>query len=67
VGWQIQSVWVHFVPGDWPPGVGHGYNIISRESAVLVYITDRFYNPQNEGRLGYNHPFLNYDWELQHK
>ncbi len=35
--------------------------------ATLVYLTDRFYNPADEGRLEYNHHFLNYDWELQHK
>jgi dTDP-4-dehydrorhamnose 3,5-epimerase len=50
-----------------PPGVGHGYKIIGTEAATLVYLTDRFYNPKDEGRLAYNHPFLNYDWELQSK
>jgi len=50
-----------------PPGVGHGYKVVGAELAVLVYLTDRFYNPSDEGRLAYDHPFLNYDWELQHK
>jgi len=50
-----------------PPGVGHGYKIVGTGSATLVYLTDKFYNPQDEGRLAYNHPFLNYDWELQSK
>jgi dTDP-4-dehydrorhamnose 3,5-epimerase len=50
-----------------PPGVGHGYKVIGQESAILAYLTDRFYDPQDEGRLEYNHPYLNYDWELQHK
>jgi dTDP-4-dehydrorhamnose 3,5-epimerase len=50
-----------------PPGIGHGYKVIGTEPAVLVYLTDRFYNPQDEGRLEFDHPFLNYDWELQHK
>ena len=50
-----------------PPGVGHGYKIVGTEVATLVYVTDRFYNPKDEGRLVYNHPFLNYDWELQCK
>ena len=50
-----------------PPGVGHGYKVLGREPAVLVYMTDRFYNPRDEGRLAYDHAFLNYDWELQHK
>jgi dTDP-4-dehydrorhamnose 3,5-epimerase len=50
-----------------PPGVGHGYKVIGESPALLVYLTDRFYNPLDEGRLEYGHPFLNYDWELQHK
>jgi dTDP-4-dehydrorhamnose 3,5-epimerase-like enzyme len=32
-----------------------------------VYTTDRFYNPQDEGRIAYNEPDIAYDWELQHK
>lgn len=50
-----------------PPGVGHGYKIVGTDAATLVYLTDKFYNSQDEGRLAYNHPFLNYDWELQSK
>jgi dTDP-4-dehydrorhamnose 3,5-epimerase len=50
-----------------PPGIGHGYKVVGAELAVLVYLTDRFYNPSDEGRLAYDHPFLNYDWDLQHK
>jgi len=50
-----------------PPGVGHGYKIIGREEAVLVYMTDRFYNPSDEGRLPYNDPSIQYDWETQNK
>jgi dTDP-4-dehydrorhamnose 3,5-epimerase len=50
-----------------PPGVGHGYKVISQAPALLVYLTDRFYNPEDEGRIAYNHPGICYDWELQHK
>jgi dTDP-4-dehydrorhamnose 3,5-epimerase len=50
-----------------PPGVGHGYKVVGPDPAVLVYVTDRFYNPADEGRLPYNDPGLNYDWETQHK
>src|SRR5579862_3279431 len=50
-----------------PPGVGHGYKIIGREEAMLVYMTDRFYNPKDEGRLPYNDASLQYDWETQNK
>ncbi len=50
-----------------PAGVGHGYKVIGPSPAVLVYVTNRFYNPADEGRLPYNDPGLNYDWETQHK
>lgn len=50
-----------------PPGVGHGYKVISQDPALLVYLTDRFYNPADEGRIAYNDPGISYDWELQHK
>jgi dTDP-4-dehydrorhamnose 3,5-epimerase len=50
-----------------PPGVGHGYKIIGAQPSVLVYMTDRFYNPEDEGRIAYDDPGIHYDWELQHK
>jgi len=50
-----------------PPGVGHGYKVVGSEPGVLVYITNRFYNPEDEGRLPYDHPGIAYDWETQHK
>jgi dTDP-4-dehydrorhamnose 3,5-epimerase len=50
-----------------PPGVGHGYKVIGMEPALLVYVTDRFYDPTDEGRIPYNDPQINYDWEIQHK
>ncbi len=50
-----------------PPGVGHGYKVIGTDPALLIYVTDRFYNPSDEGRIPYNDPRINYDWETQHK
>lgn len=50
-----------------PPGVAHGYKVIGTQDALLVYMTDRFYNPQDEGRIPYNDPSIHYDWETQHK
>jgi dTDP-4-dehydrorhamnose 3,5-epimerase len=50
-----------------PPGVGHGYKIIGNRPGVLVYVTDRFYDPKDEGRIAYNDPSISYDWETQHK
>jgi dTDP-4-dehydrorhamnose 3,5-epimerase len=50
-----------------PPGVAHGYKIIGTQDALLVYMTDQFYNPKDEGRLPYDDPSINYDWETQKK
>jgi dTDP-4-dehydrorhamnose 3,5-epimerase len=50
-----------------PPGVGHGYKVIGGDTSILVYMTDRFYDPADEGRLPYNNPGVNYDWETQYK
>jgi dTDP-4-dehydrorhamnose 3,5-epimerase len=50
-----------------PPGVAHGYKVLNAGPSLLIYATDRFYNPADEGRIGHNDPRLNYDWELQHK
>lgn len=50
-----------------PPGIAHGYKVISLDPAMLVYATDQFYNPRDEGRIPYNDVSIAYDWELQHK
>ncbi len=50
-----------------PPGVAHGYKVIGPEPAMLVYLTDRFYDAGDEGRIPYNDPHIQYDWETQHK
>jgi dTDP-4-dehydrorhamnose 3,5-epimerase len=50
-----------------PPGVGHGYKVIGKDDALLVYMTDKFYDPKDEGRIPYNDPSINYDWETQYK
>ncbi len=50
-----------------PPGVAHGYKVIGEQPSVLVYITNRTYDPADEGRIPYNHAGIAYDWELQHK
>jgi len=50
-----------------PPGVGHGYKVLGVQPAQLIYLTNRFYNPKDEGRLAYDHPDIGYDWETQNK
>ncbi len=50
-----------------PPGVAHGYKILGLDPGLLVYATDRFYDPRDEGRIPYNDPSINYDWDTQRK
>ena len=50
-----------------PPGVAHGYKVIGGEPAMLVYLTNRLYDPADEGRIPHNDPEIQYDWELQYK
>lgn len=50
-----------------PPGVAHGYKVIGEQASMLVYVTDRTYDPSDEGRIPYNDASIAYDWELQHK
>jgi len=50
-----------------PPGVAHGYKVIGEQPSTLVYLTDRTYDPADEGRIPYNDSAIAYDWELQHK
>ncbi|HWG36081.1 MAG TPA: dTDP-4-dehydrorhamnose 3,5-epimerase family protein [Terriglobales bacterium] len=67
---RVNTLWI----GEWqpwrlriPPGVGHGYKVLAAAAAVLVYAADRHYDPGDEGRIPYDDPGLNYDWETQHK
>ena len=31
--------------------IGHGYSVIGGDPAMLVYVTNKFYNPKDEGRI----------------
>jgi dTDP-4-dehydrorhamnose 3,5-epimerase len=50
-----------------PPGVAHGYKVIGEGDALLVYLTSRFYDPQDEGRIAWDDPGIAYDWDTQKK
>lgn len=50
-----------------PPGVAHGYKVIGADDAILVYLTDRFYDPRDEGRIAYDDSSIAYDWNVQRK
>ena len=45
-----------------PPGVAHGYKILGDQAGQLVYATNRYYNPDDEGRIPFDDPGINYDW-----
>ena len=45
-----------------PPGVAHGYKVIGATPAQLLYATDHFYDPADEGRIAFDDPEINYDW-----
>ena len=42
-----------------PPGVAHGYKVVGTDPGMLVYATDHFYNPEDEGRIPYNDGSIN--------
>lgn len=50
-----------------PPGVAHGYKVIGATPALLVYLTNRLYDPADEGRIPHNDTSIQYDWETQFK
>lgn len=50
-----------------PPGVAHGYKVIGTRPAQLLYATNHFYDPRDEGRLVYDDPDINYDWQSRHR
>ncbi|MGC2661967.1 MAG: dTDP-4-dehydrorhamnose 3,5-epimerase family protein [Bryobacteraceae bacterium] len=50
-----------------PPGVAHGYKVIGEQPSMLIYVTNRTYDPKDEGRIPHNDKSILYDWELQHK
>ncbi len=50
-----------------PRGVGHGYKILGTEPGLLIYATDHFYDPQDEGRIPHDDSSINYAWEIQFK
>jgi len=44
-----------------PPGVAHGCKTI-QGPVHLLYVTSHTYNPQDEYRIAYNDPEIDFDW-----
>jgi dTDP-4-dehydrorhamnose 3,5-epimerase len=47
-----------------PPGLAHGFRVISEGAHVLYKSTD-FYHPECERTLAWNDPNVNVDWRLE--
>jgi len=47
-----------------PRGCGHGFATLS-EYAEVIYKTDNFYSPENEGGVKWNDPSLKIDWSIE--
>jgi len=45
-----------------PAGVAHGYEVMPGEDSILVYYTNRTYNPQDEYRLPCDDPGVGFTW-----
>ncbi len=44
-----------------PPGVAHGCKAV-QGPVNLLYVTSHIYNPQDEHRIAYNDPEIDFDW-----
>lgn len=49
-----------------PRGFAHGFITLS-ETSIFAYKVDQYYNPQSEGSIAPDDPFLNIDWKLDKK
>ncbi|OLO37209.1 spore coat protein [Alkalihalophilus pseudofirmus] len=52
-----------------PKGVAHGYRVLGKRPATIIYFTTCSYNPQNpdEKRIPWNDPTIGFDWETKHR
>ena len=50
-----------------PREVAHGYRVLGKQPAGLVYLVDQGYNSANpdEGRIPYDSPEVNFDWQTK--
>ena len=51
-----------------PPGVAHGYKVLSDETVLLFYHTTEPYNPKqpDEKRIPLDDPSIGFDWNAYH-
>lgn len=48
-----------------PEGFAHGFSVLSKEGANMIYITEGNYNKEGEGGIIYNDPDLKIDWHVK--
>lgn len=50
-----------------PRGVAHGYRVLGNHPAMIAYLTNKSYNPDDpdEYRIPYNDPEIGFDWSTQ--
>jgi len=48
-----------------PKGVVHGYKVLGDEAALVVYATDKVYNPDDEFRLAHDDKGIGFDWSVK--
>ena len=46
-----------------PKGVAHGFLALENQT-IFSYKCDEYYNPESEGGIIYNDPYLNIDWGI---
>lgn len=54
-GEKPQWLWI-------PKGFAHGFSVLSKEGADILYKVDVSYNPKGEGGIMWNDPDLNIKW-----
>ncbi len=50
-----------------PPGVAHGYQVLSNEDFEMFYHTDQIYDPKNLDEEQIDYDKLNYDWKIKNR
>ncbi|AGX04182.1 MULTISPECIES: dTDP-4-dehydrorhamnose 3,5-epimerase family protein [Bacillaceae] len=52
-----------------PKGVAHGYRVLGKNPATVVYCTTKSYNPAapDEKRIPWDDPSIGFDWETRNR
>lgn len=52
-----------------PRGVAHGYRVLGNEPAIITYLTNHSYDPNDpdEYRIPYDDPEIGFDWTTKFK